>query len=236
MADDQLGADDATLAAAARHALHDEELVAAYAAGGLESDDEVALTRALVDRCTVCRDLHRDIAGIGTALATEARFTAEAPRDFRLTVADAQRLGGRVRPRGLVAWLRGSVIAFARPLGATLATFGVVGLLVGSTTFGGAASAPLAAPSSDAATNASAEITRGGTEPDGPKASGDMAFGPAASSLTGRTDPDPPIDRDLASGGPSPLAWLLGGSVAMLLAGVLLLVVSFRRGRGAAGR
>lgn len=236
MADEQLGADDAALAAAARHALHDEELVAAYAAGGLESDEEAAQAMSLVGRCTVCRDLHGDIAAIETALTTEARFTAAAPRDFRLTVEDAQRLGGRVRPRGLVASLRRSVVAFARPVGATLATFGLVGVLVGTATFGGAASAPLAAPSSRDATNAPAEMQSGGTQPDGPKASGDTEFGPAASGGTGRTDADPPIERDLASTGWTPQAWLLGGSVAILLAGVLLLIVSFRRGGSGAAR
>ena len=240
MADD-LGRDDAALAAAARHALHDEELVAAYAAGGLESDDEAAQARSLVERCTVCRDLHRDVAAIGTALATEARFTAAAPRDFRLTVDDAHRLGGRVRRQGLVSSLRRALFVLARPVGATLATFGLVGVLVGTATFGGAASAPLAAPSSDNATNAPAEFTAGGSQLGGPKASNDLVFGPfaspaAASDSVGRTDTDPPTERDLGSAGSSPVAWLFGASVAMLIIGVILLIVSFGRRRSGTAR
>lgn len=221
--------DDAALAAAARHALHDEELVAAYAAGGLESDDDTAQARSLVERCAVCRDLHRDIAAIGTALATEARFTTSAPRDFRLTVDDAERLGGRVRPPGLVAAVRRSVLAFARPVGATLTAFGLVGVLVGATSFGGAGSALLAGPTGGGPSSAPAEYQSTDTQPDGPKASGDTALVPAASGGTGRTNTDLPIDRDRGWTGWSPIAWLLGGSVAILLAGVLLLIVSFRR-------
>jgi hypothetical protein len=232
VAEDRQESLDAALAAAARHALHDEELVAAYAAGGLGSDDEAAQACSLVERCGVCRDLHRDLVAIGTAFVAEARFTSRAPRDFRLTVADAQRLGGHVRRRRPFASLRRSMLAFARPVGATLATFGVIGVLVGSATFGGAASTPLAAQASDAATYGPAEMTGGGANPDGVRASGDMALGPEASSAAGRTDTDPPIDREVTPAGPSPLALLLGGSVAILIAGVILLGVSFRRGRG----
>jgi hypothetical protein len=237
VADGQPGTDDAALAAAARHALHDEELVAAYAADGLESDDEAAQAASLVARCTVCRDLHRDIAAIGAALGAEARFTAAAaPRDFRLTVDDAVRLGGHVRRRGLGASLNRTLLAFARPVGATLATFGLVGVLVGTASFGGAASLPLAGPTRAGATSAPAEITAGGTQPDGPKASGDTAFGSLDSRGTGQSEGEPPTDRDLTEAGWSPQVWLLGSSVAMLLAGVLLLGVSFRRGRGGAAR
>lgn len=86
--------DEAKLAAAARHALHDEELVAAYAAGALETDepDEVSRARALVERCSVCRDLHADLVTIEAAHRTTAGLVVAAARDFRLTEEDAERL------------------------------------------------------------------------------------------------------------------------------------------------
>jgi hypothetical protein len=227
VADERDVANEVALAAAARHALHDEELVAAYAADGLESDGEIAQARALVERCTVCRDLHRDVAAIGAALAVEARFAIAAPSDFRLTVDDAHRLGGRVMTRGLGASLRRALDGFARPVGATLATFGVIGVLIGSLALGGGGTAGSLAAS--AAPNAPAEIQSGAAQP-GPKASStDAAFGPIATDDGTRTGADG--ERDLGSAGSSPIAWLLLGSFAMLLAGVALLFVAVRRGR-----
>ncbi|HJP89358.1 MAG TPA: hypothetical protein VJ850_10020 [Candidatus Limnocylindrales bacterium] len=163
-------ADEAALAIVARHALHEEELVAALAAGALDNDDDAddrARARGLVDRCPACRAVHDDVAAIVGATRNAAQFTAKAPRDYRLTVDDAHRLGGTVITRGPVAALGRMVASFARPLGASVAALGLVGVLVGSavlgatgvtqrqasdagTTSGGAAAsgAPAAAPSS----------------------------------------------------------------------------------------
>ena len=233
MADERDPANEAALAAAARHALHDEELVAAFAADGLESDAELAQAGALVARCMVCRDLHRDIAAIGAALGVEATFTAAAPRDFRLTVDDARRLGGRVVTRGFLASLRRSLDGFAKPVGATLATFGLIGVLVGSAALGGGgASGTLS--SGIVPSGAPADIEAGGPQP-GPKASTkDTAYEPLATGDATRAGSGD--ERDFGAAGPRPAAWLLGGSIAVLLAGIGLLLVAGRRGRRADAR
>jgi hypothetical protein len=234
VADEPNSVDEAALAAAARHALHDEELVAAYAANGLDSDGEVAQARALVERCTVCRDLHRDITAIGAGLATEATLTARAPRDFRLTAADARRLGGRVSPQGvLVSWRR-FVIGIARPVGASLATFGLVGLLAGSLALGsGAGPSALSSTAAPAGTEAPAEIQAGGSQPGAKATTTDVAFGSLPTTAPGAGTPP---ERDAAAVGLSPIQWLLAVSTVMLVAGIVLLTITFRRVRSGARR
>jgi hypothetical protein len=88
--------DDPRLVAAARHALHDEELVAAYAVDGDAADDPTR-AKALIERCQTCRELHADMVAIGAVF--KAAGTAEAvgaarpaPRDYRLTATEAVRL------------------------------------------------------------------------------------------------------------------------------------------------
>jgi hypothetical protein len=228
--DDRADAQDqAALAVVARHALHDEELIAAYAAGGLDEDGgangERDRARALVDRCPACRDLHRDVAAIGTALRlTATSAVAVAPRDFRLTVDDARRLGGPVAVRGVVTTVRRSIWSFARPLGATFASLGIVGLLLGSLNLGGAALGPMAAdvasPGSGselgAATPAPGASARSsGTEPV-PTAE---AVPPGSVSGFGNAGP---------TSGPTPATWLLGGSVALLVVGLVLIALGTR--------
>jgi len=88
------GQTDPALGAAARHALHDEELVAAYAAGALEAEDpeDVARARSLVERCSVCHDLHADLLAIASAHRATAAMVLAASRDYRLSEDDAERL------------------------------------------------------------------------------------------------------------------------------------------------
>jgi hypothetical protein len=222
-------ATEAALAVAARHALHDEELVAALATDSLEEAADVLRAQGLVDRCTACRELHRDLAAIGAALRVDAKGTLAAPRDFRLTVADAQRLGGRVVVRGYLATFRRSIVSFGRPIGASMAALGVVGLLVGSVALGGgAAGAPTSAGNGPVdASSAPAEVQTGSEQTGGPKSSDRSgAYGPVASAyLTGGDDPP----RDSTVVGANPAGWLLGGSVALLIAGLALLVIALRR-------
>lgn len=88
------GRDEAALALAARHALHDEELVAGYAADalGVDEPDELARARALVERCAVCRALHADLVTIAAAHRATGALALAAARDFRLSDEDARRL------------------------------------------------------------------------------------------------------------------------------------------------
>jgi hypothetical protein len=146
------------------HDRHDPMLVAALAAddlAGTDRDQAIALTRS----CAECATLHDDLGALARATAAAPPPVSTRPRDFRLTPADAARL----RPSGwrrLVAAASSSRVIFSRPLGAGLATLGLVGLLVGnvplSVGFGSAASAPVTvsgagAPAAPAASMARAE-------------------------------------------------------------------------------
>lgn len=224
------GAADAALAVAARHALHDEELVVALATGSLDEEAEIERAQSFVDRCTACRELHADIAAIGTAVRMDARGTMAAPRDFRLTVADARRLGGPVSVGGFLEAFRRAMQSVAPQLGASMAAIGVVGLLVGSVALGGGtASAPMSAGTGPGGASAApGAIT--GTGQTGPKASDRAAeLGPLATEFA--RESGTPSTIDSAELDTNPAAWLLGGSVALLIAGVALLLIAFRRGR-----
>jgi hypothetical protein len=226
--------DEAALAIVARHALHDEELVAALAAGALDADDEAAdraRARSFVDRCTACRALHDDVATIGASLRAEASFTIPAPRDFRLSVEDAHRLGGTVITRRVAGGFRALLLGIARPVGASMAALGVVGVLVGSAVLGsaglgapqavdmgstGGAAAPTGAP----AALTTFEVTSGPAEP------------PKASERTTEIEAQPDDGRQvLASSGAT---WLLGLSAVVVVAGAALFLVGVRASRSRA--
>lgn len=232
MADEERGTDDARLAAIARHALHDEELIAAFAAGDLEDAVEAERARSIVDRCETCQAISRDVTDI--RIATRASGTAEqraatmtAPRDFRLTVEDAARL----RPGSPVARLAVQlgfrarmglgIAAFGRPVGAALATFGIAGLLLGSLTLGGS---PLTALSgSGAAATSAPAIDQIGPAPE---ATGSRAnFGPSSTGQDGKTETQPAGGRDAT---PSGSTLLLGGSLVLLIVGVGLFLAARR--------
>ena len=55
MAEQDRGSDDPQLAAIARHALHDEELIVAFAAGDVEDRADAERARALVERMDLFR-------------------------------------------------------------------------------------------------------------------------------------------------------------------------------------
>jgi hypothetical protein len=224
--DETGGPDEAALAVVARHALHDEELVAAMASGSLDDEAELGRARSFVERCTACRSLHDDVAAITAAVQADARGTMAAPRDFRLTVDDARRLGGPVPIGGLVLSFRRALASFGLPVGASMAALGIVGLLVGSLSLGAAGSAgPMAAGAT--ATSAPAELqTESG--PDGPKASDrTVAYGPFASRDDGLSGEEAPSDSSM--GGVNPVLLLLVGSVLALVVGIGLLVLAIRR-------
>ena len=231
MADETNGPDEAVLSAIARHALHDEELIAAFAADDVDAAADTERARALVDRCPTCRDLHRDLVGIRAAIrasgSAEARAaTLSAPRDFRLTADDAvrlrpgtplARLGARL---GLRERLGLGIVAFGRPVGAAMATFGIVGLLVGSLTLGSAGFGMTAMPA--AASNApGAGYQRASESPDDK--------GVYAPLATGEDRNQELEARDLDAGerGPWPIL-LLGASAAVLVLGVALVLASRR--------
>jgi hypothetical protein len=231
VAEQDRGSDDPQLAAIARHALHDEELIAAFAAGDVEDRGDVERARSLVERCAFCRDLHGDLSVIRAVLqasgtAAQRAETRAAPRDFRLTAADAARLrpgSPIVRAATRLGWRARvglGVATFGRPLGATLATLGVVGLLIGSLTLGSQGASSSGAP---AATAAPALDTGGGA----PEATtGGLSYGPVSSARNGGVEGGPTSGR--GGSGPSATMVLFGGSIALLAAGVVLILASRR--------
>ena len=220
------GPDEAALAIVARHALHDEELVAAFAAGALDGDDETderTRARALVDRCPACRAVHDDVAAIGASLRGVAAFTAQAPRDFRLTVEDAHRLGGTVLERRVQKGFRALLFAFARPIGASVAALGLVGVLVGGAVLGAGGMATgqatdtagrNGATASQAAAAAPTTSEVAANSASSPKATELLEFGPAG-----------PGSQDGA-----PTGWLLIVSIVAVVAGLALFVIGTRAG------
>ena len=223
--------EDPRLAAAARHALHDEELVAAFAVDG-EAAEDPARARQLIERCTTCRDLHADLVAIGSAVRAAGTAQAvgavrAAPRDFRLTASDAVRLrGGNALERAAARFLDG-VATFGRPVGATLAAMGVVGLLVGSVTLGSLGGAAM----SDAATGAPAPAATVGLTGNqvGETATTDRSnFGPQSSPAREEFTTAGGDDSELGSDGTS---LVFAGSIALLVVGAALLLAGSRRRR-----
>ncbi len=246
---DEQQPDQAALAVVARHALHDEELIAAFAGGDLNAGEEADRARALTERCPACRDLHQDVQLIDRlirAAETAAEYGArvKAPRDFRLTVDDALRSGGPAPVRGVAVGgipqpgilerIRTGLAGVARPLGASMATLGVVGLLVGSMTVGGGALPGAVDNGAAAGPSSAGELNSGG----GPRATGSttsVSSGSTDAPEPRTDDPGRPAatDRDSKSFGStsSPATVLQAGSFALLVAGLALLVIGLR-GRG----
>jgi hypothetical protein len=223
------GVDEAALAVAARHALHDEELVAAFATGSLDDDGEIARARQFVERCVACRDLHHDLEAIGGAIRASGQFTAAAPRDYRLSVEDAVRLGGTVRAGGFLARLRDAVMGVAGPLGASMAALGIAGILVGSATIGGLGAMPLSVDTGATGQTPVAEVNSGASRTSAPDGTHRIAVVEPGSTFEEGDGGAPRESGDDAGANPS--TWLLGGSIALLAGGVILLGVTFRRGR-----
>jgi hypothetical protein len=240
--------DDPRLVAAARHALHDEELVAAYAVDGDAAEDP-ARARALIERCGICRDLHADLVAIGSTI--KAAGTAEtvgavraAPRDFRLSASDAVRLRGGNVLRRVAARLSDAIPTLGRPLGASLAALGLVGLLVGTMALaqlgspaamstegsgdGAAAPGATAATAPGPAAGATFEVTAGNQSLSTPPGDG-AAYEPLSSARdSGGKGPATLDDR---GSGPGLVALLFAGSIALLVAGGALLLLATRRTR-----
>src|SRR5215212_3670789 len=181
-----MAAEDPALVVAARHALHDEELITAFATDG-EVADDAARARSLIERCPACRELYDDVAAIAGVLGAVANAAAlaqthRAPRDFRLSVETANRL----RPGSVVLRLRDrvwtAIAAFSRPVGVSMASLGVVGLLLGTLTLG--SSSPVGGAAEDVGAAASSTAPRSTRE----LGSGATAVGGALNATT--TSPD----------------------------------------------
>ena len=231
MAEQDRGSDDPQLAAIARHALHDEELIVAFAAGDVEDRADAERARALVERCAKCHELQRDVSAIRAAMqvsgtAAQRAQTRRAPRDFRLTAEDAARLrpGSPVTRLAVRLGWRDRVnlglAAFGRPVGAAITTFGVVGLLVGTLTLGGGS---LGAMSGAAAPSTPSEVDQTASAPESTR---DLAsYVPLA---TAKEETPGSGGTSGSSGGLSGPGVLLAGSLTLIVVGVGLIVAARR--------
>lgn len=239
---DAEGPEDPALAIAARHALHDEELIAAFATDG-DTVEGAERARSLIERCVTCRDLHADLVAIGGMLravekAEAVAATRSAPRDFRLSVETANQL----RPGSVVLRSRdrlaAAIASFSRPVGLSMASLGVVGLLLGTLTLGGFASLALA-PEDNGGTGSAAGATAAPGElasPAGiPVGTARMTFDTLVTAspapVVAGPDQGPP-----ASGGLTVPTLIVGGSVILLIGGVALLMLGSRQREPVPGR
>jgi hypothetical protein len=168
------------------HARHDPTLIAGHAAGDLSNVDTAAAA-ALLSSCSNCAELHRDLVAISTATRA-LPHAARAPRDFRLTAEQADRLR-----RG--SWLRTLLRRFAsarsatRPAAAAFTSVGVAGVLVAVLLpavvggLGGPASAPA---ERDTGVGAPAATSAPAMAPGTPEFDG--AGGPVPGAAGGPTD------------------------------------------------
>ena len=232
MADDDRASDDPRLAEIARHALHDEELIAAFAAGDVEDRADAERARALVERCSTCRELHDDLAALRSAIqasgtAAQRAATISAPRDFRLGAEDAARLRpgspvARLAVRlGWRARIGNGIAAFGRPIGAAMATFGVVGLLVGSLTLGGN---ELALMRGAAGASALPGVDQNVSAPESTRDR--LSYLPEATLKDVYAQGGQPTEAESGRGGGSLI--LLGGSLGLLVLGFGLILASRR--------
>lgn len=245
MADRHLEGDgpvDPALAIAARHALHDEELIAAFATDG-DAVDGADRARSFVERCVACRDLHADLVTIGGLLraiekAESVAATQSAPRDFRLSIDTANQL----RPGSVVLRFRDRLAAaigsFSRPVGLSMASLGVVGLLLGTLTMGGFANLG-SAPEYNGGTGAAAGPTGAPGEVTGPLGTGleslRVSFDAVATAAPPTAEVVPPREP-LAGSGPTLPTLIVGGSGILLVGGIALLTLGSRRREPAPGR
>ena len=246
MADRPEQIDDPVLIAAARHALHDEELVAAFAVDG-DTAEDAGRARALIDRCATCRDLYTDLVSIGTTIRAAGTSdvigrTRPAPRDFRITPLDAARLTPGNAFQRAAARLAAGAAMFGRPIGSSLATLGLVGLLVG--TMGVAQISSGAAPQSESLGTAGAGSSSAESAAAPAPASTFDVFGaqPAASQTSDRAGAAP-IATDARQNEPGAaiapdgsllrdvLPWVFAASILLLLVGLGLAVLGFRHAR-----
>jgi hypothetical protein len=169
------------------HDRHDSLLVAALAAGDLAATDRDHAID-LIETCAECAILHADLIAIARATATVPPPIATRPRDFRLSREQASRL----RPSGwrrVVGAFGGPQLAFAKPLGITLTTIGLAGLLLGNVSLGSLGGSAASAP------NASA---------------------PAAAAYGPGSEAEPTADRALGEGSGSGAAVRPGSSAALV--------------------
>ncbi len=204
------------------HPDHDLTLIAGHAAGDLV-DTERTRAQTLVDTCTDCAALHRDLISIASATRSLPNL-ATAPRDYRLSPEQAAQLQGG-------SWLRrvlapfGATRSATRPLAATFTSLGIAGLLVATILPGLLGSSPAAAPTG--AERDIAAIGAGASAAPAAPAATDAALGPVSGPGQPASNPTSDLnfgvkDGNTRSGVPktsAPEVAVAGGGIASQGAG-----------------
>src|SRR4051812_11089837 len=112
------------------HDRHDRCLIAALAANDLDGGERRE-AETLVVECQSCADLLADLRAIAAATTALPPVAMPPAFDFRLTEADAQRVGARGWRRVLQE-LAGRRFSFTRPLAVGLTTLGLIGVISAS--------------------------------------------------------------------------------------------------------
>ena len=189
---------------------------------------EAIAARDLLAACEVCAAIAADLRLIAAATrelgpAAGLAATTRAPRDFRLSEADAVALRRRrVLGPGRFA---GGLAVRARGFGAALAAFGLVGLLASTgvaSFFGGTGGATTSESAADQSKDLQSMAIEAAPAAD---AAGPAVASEAPARVTGAM-------RDEAETAPGGSAPLVIGSLVALLAGLALLLAS-RTGRRA---
>lgn len=222
----------------ARHAEHDLEVVATFAAAEA-SDLQAEHARRLIATCTECADLARDLQAITSTIrsmppAERAIGLHAAPRDYRLSPEQATRLRGGSPVRRWLAGVGASLGAFGRPVGASLAAMGIVGLLVGSVSggaFGGASTAGMSSDSGAGQAPAATFGVAGNQNVPGATSVLDRELQPLATAVA---PGEMPTAEDLRAAEPDRDATsrlVVGGSAVLLAGGLVLLLLGARARR-----
>ena len=217
-----------------QHGRHDVEVVAALAAGDA-TDAQATEARYLIDACDDCLQLSRDVRSLTLGLqslpnAEQVAAAIPAPRDFRLTPEIAARLRPASPLLRLNARLTLAFASFGRPVGASMATLGLVGILVGSSNLGGPAFGAAGAgelnstQASPGAPGLSATFDAGGMLP---QATHDRVViaGPTDSK---REEANPPaVDSTYDMGGAATAGWVTVASGVLIVLGTVLFLLGW---------
>lgn len=174
------------------HDGHDLESIAALADGDLSNRDR-SRAEALVRDCPACGALLVDLRAIAAA-TRRLPSTASAPRDFRLSPADAARLRRGSWRRVLQAVGRAGWSP--RPFAAAFTTLGIVGLLIATLPFvsvmqsGGGISAQNAAVGATGDRKTDVDVSNG---PHAPSAAPTPLMGVFQASPAGAADGAGPV-------------------------------------------
>lgn len=213
---------------AGSHATHDLELIAREASGDRTAGEALA-ARDLLASCPACVALAGDIRAIVAATyelrsVPDQAAAARAPRDFRLTEADAARL----RRGGWFGFRTWTSFGRVRGLGGALATLGLVGLLVS------AGMPALFSAAGGAATRLEAVGSGAEAPRDAATLSPDLAA-PATDASAVKASTEPGQSEGDSSSGSAPAAdgriAFVGGSALLLVAGVAMLLWTRTRRR-----